>query len=161
MTTRQKAVKHGSEPSAEPSVGSSFDLGVELFNHSHFFDAHEALEDVWRVLPRDELSGGRRRLHIQGMVQLAVAFHHGSTGNYVGARSVLERAMRNIEGADASFPDLDFERLRAELTKWRKHFAGAAPRPKLPRIVKRKTVQQRSVKRKMVKHNRVNRKLAR
>ena len=132
-----------------------FTTGLDLFNRAHFFDAHEALEDVWRVLPRDELSGGHRRLHMQGMVQLAVAFHHESTGNYVGARSVLERAMRNLGGAEDSFPDLDFERLRAELTKWRKHFAGAAPRPKLPRIVKRKMV-----KRRMVKRNTVKRKLA-
>ncbi len=159
MTTRHKVVRKAvkedlrrdGEPTVEPGVGSSvgssvassFDLGLDLFNHSHFFDAHEALEDVWRVLPRDELSGERKRLHMQGMVQLAVAFHHESTGNYVGARSVLDRALRNLDGADASFPDLDFERLRAELAKWRRHFADTAPRPKLPSIVKRKTVKRK------------------
>ncbi len=162
MTTRhkvvKKVVKEDFKPGGESSVAvSNFDLGVDLFNRSHFFDAHEALEDVWRTLPRDELAGGRRRLHMQGMVQLAVAFHHESTGNYVGARSVLERALRNLDGADASFPDLDFERLRAELTKWQKHFAGTAPRPELPRIVKRKTVKRRMIKRKMVKRKPVKR----
>lgn len=163
MTTRHKVVRKAvkedlrrdGEPTVEPGVGSnvasSFDLGVDLFNRSHFFDAHEALEDVWRTLPRGELFGGRRRLHMQGMVQLAVAFHHESRGNHVGARSLLERALRNLDGADDSFPDLDFERLRAELAKWRNHFAGTAPRPKLPRIVKRKTVKRRLVKRKAVK----------
>ncbi|MGB8784587.1 MAG: DUF309 domain-containing protein [Terriglobales bacterium] len=160
MTTRhkvvKKVVKEDFKPGGEPTVAaSSFDLGVDLFNRSHFFDAHEALEDVWRTLPRDEVAGGRRRLHMQGMVQLAVAFHHESAGNYVGARSVLERAVRNLDGADDSFPDLDFERLQAELTNWRKHFAGATPRPKLPRIVNRKAVKQRLVYRKTV-----NRKLA-
>jgi hypothetical protein len=55
------------------------------------------------------------------MVQLAVAFHHQSKGNQVGARSVLERAMRNISGADSSFPNLDLDRLRAELACWREH----------------------------------------
>jgi predicted metal-dependent hydrolase len=95
--------------------------GVALFNRAHFFDAHEVLEDVWRSVPRD--SGSRRhlRLHLQGMVQLAVAFNHQSTGNHVGARSVLERAVRNLNGADTSFPDLDLDRLRAELEIWRQH----------------------------------------
>lgn len=55
------------------------------------------------------------------MVQLAVAFHHQSTGNHVGAHSVLERAVRNLIGADSSFPDLDLDRLRAELALWRRY----------------------------------------
>ena len=95
--------------------------GVALFNRAHFFDAHEVLEDVWRSVPRDLASGRHLRLHVQGVVQLAVAFHHQSKGNHVGARSVLERAMRNLNGADSSFPALDLDRLRAELAPWRRY----------------------------------------
>src|ERR1700687_3740280 len=90
--------------------------GLALFNSSRFFDAHEVLEDAWREVPR-ELP---LRKHLQGMVQLAVAFHHQSTGNFVGARSVLERALRNLQGGEASFPSLDFDLLRADLTPWRR-----------------------------------------
>jgi Domain of unknown function (DUF309) len=106
----------------------NFKRGLDLFNRAHFFDAHEALEDVWRPLPRDRPV----RRHLQGIVQLAVAFHHESTGNYVGARSVLERAMRNLNGADNSFPEVDFDRLRAELMPWRKYLddAGSADEKK-------------------------------
>jgi predicted metal-dependent hydrolase len=120
-----------------PSDGE-FERGVDLFNRAHFFDAHEVLEDVWRALPRDRPSGRRLRLHLQGLIQLAVAFHHESTGNHVGARSVLERGLRNLKGAERSFPNLDFDRLRAELADWQKHFAGAAPRPKPPLIAMRR-----------------------
>ena len=98
----------------------NFSTGLALFNRGHFFDAHEALEDVWRSVPR----GQPLRRHLQGMVQLAVAFHHASTGNYVGARSVLERGIGNLDGADSSFPEVDFERLRAELMPWRKYLDG-------------------------------------
>jgi predicted metal-dependent hydrolase len=115
--------------------------GIDLFNRAQFFEAHEVLEDVWRSLPRDHAA----RLHMQGMVQLAVAFHHESTGNAVGARSVLERAMRNLNGAHSSFPQLDLGRLRSELANWHEHFAGALPRPKIPQIVMRK-VNMRKVK---------------
>jgi len=102
-----------------------FKRGLDLFNRAHFFDAHEALEDVWRSLPHDRPSRRHLRLHVQGMVQLAVAFHHESTGNLVGARSVLERAIRNLNGADSSFPEVDFDRLRAELIPWRKYLDDA------------------------------------
>jgi predicted metal-dependent hydrolase len=100
-----------------PHNKTGFNRGLGLFNRGHFFDAHEVLEDVWREAPLHSVS--RRRL--QGVVQLAVAFHHQSKGNHVGARSVLERAMRNISDADSSFPDLDLDRLRADLDCWREH----------------------------------------
>jgi predicted metal-dependent hydrolase len=126
-----------------PASNKDFDRGLDLFNRAHFFDAHEVLEDVWRSLPRDL----PRRLHVQGIVQLAVAFHHESTGNLVGARSVLERALRNLDGAGHSFPELDLDRLRAELADWQKHFAGSTHRPKLPQIAKRKLAKPKIVKR--------------
>ena len=100
-----------------PHNKTALNRGLDLFNRAHFFDAHEVLEDVWREAPLHTVS----RRHLQGMVQLAVAFHHHSKGNYVGARSVLERAMRNLHGADSSFPGLDLDRLRTELEVWRRH----------------------------------------
>ncbi len=38
----------------------------------------------------------------------------------MGARSVLERALRNLDGADSSFPELDLDRLRIELAPWQR-----------------------------------------
>ena len=102
--------------------------GLALFNSGHFFDAHEALEDVWREAPRHS----HRRRHLQGLVQLAVAFHHRSTGNLVGARSVLERALRNVEGAEESFPEVDWKRLRTSLKPWREYLEDARRKPGAP-----------------------------
>lgn len=119
-----------------------FRNGVILFNGAHFFDAHEVLEDVWRALPRKEPRGrsSRKHLrrHVQGMVQLAVAFHHASKGNFVGARSVLERALGNLDEADGSFPDLDLSRLRSDMADWLRHLSGVGPRPASPHIFNRK-----------------------
>jgi uncharacterized protein len=65
--------------------------GVQLFNHGHYFEAHEVLEDVWRTARADE------RKFLQGLVQLAVAFHHHSNGNKVGACSLFRKAVQNLE----------------------------------------------------------------
>src|SRR3981081_1413999 len=127
-----------------PHNSGAFSRVLDLFNRAHFFDAHEVLEDVWRALPRDR----PLRRHMQGMVQLAVAFHHESKGNHVGARSVLERAMRNISGADSSFPDLDLDRLRAELEIWQRyldHPESAGDRKLDGRDVRRHDVLKSSV----------------
>ena len=122
-----------------------FTRGIALFNQAHFFDAHEVLEDVWRPLPR----GSARRRHLQGLVQLAVAFHHESRENFIGARSVLDRACRNLTGAEESFPRIDFVRLRAELADWQRHLAGTLDRgkhsrPTLPCITLRNRASGRS-----------------
>ena len=105
--------------------GADFRAGLTLFNAGRFFDAHEALEDIWREAPRES----RLRRHLQGLVQLAVAFHHQSTGNLVGARSVLRRALKNLERAEESFPELDFSELWLKLEAWREYLehSGSAP----------------------------------
>ena len=113
----------------------SFDRGINLFNNGQFFAAHEVLEDLWRGVS----AGQPLRLQMQGMVQLAVAFHHVSTGNMVGARSVLERAARNLDGADASFPGLDIDRLREELGQWQEYLGESRHiAPALPKIMLRR-----------------------
>lgn len=88
--------------------------GLDLFNAHRFFDAHEVLEDVWRTAPPDQPT----RLHLQGLVQMAVAFHHWSSGNAVGAHSVLKRGLRNLDGAESSFSWIDFQRLRSDGELW-------------------------------------------
>jgi hypothetical protein len=110
--------------------------GLTLFNSARFFEAHEALEDVWRALPRTSAA----KKHLQGLVQLAVAFHHESRGNLRGARSVLDRALRSLNGAEASLPAVDIGQLRAELADWQRYLAGAGSRPKtLPQLAAHKS----------------------
>lgn len=102
--------------------------GIALFNSADFFAAHEAFEEVWREVPDHE----RIRRHLQGLVQLAVAFHHQSTGNREGACSVLERAIGNLSGAEESFPELDWERFWASLNPWREYLANNPQMPDNP-----------------------------
>jgi len=86
--------------------------GVALLNLGRYYEAHEALEDAWRA------SSAPSKLIMQGIVQIAVAMHHQSTGNFRGARSVLARAIRNLGQAEQGFGGLDMDDLRGQLTAW-------------------------------------------
>ncbi len=68
-----------------------FKKGIEHFNCGEFFEAHEVWEDVWRAI-----DSPREKRFVQGLIQVAVALHHHSTGNHVGAESLLRRATRNL-----------------------------------------------------------------
>ena len=104
--------------------------GISLFNRARFFDAHEVLEDVWRAAPP------HNKKFCQGLVQVAVAFHHHSTGNRVGMRSVLERAIRNLGEPAGTFEQFELAPLLESLIQWRMAMDSNLPLPELPQIQK-------------------------
>ncbi|MBZ5706890.1 MAG: DUF309 domain-containing protein [Acidobacteriia bacterium] len=108
---------------------AGFRRGVELFNRAEFFDAHEVLEDVWHAAPAAE------RKFLQGLVQIAVALHHHSRGNLVGARSLLKRAAKNLAGYPETFAGIELAELLASLADWERALAGGEPAPPLPKFV--------------------------
>ena len=102
--------------------------GITLFNRAEFFQAHEVLEDIWRAAPVEE------KKFLQGLVQVAVAFHHYSTGNFVGMRSVMERAIRNLTGYPQRMEGIQLAPLMRSLTQWREAMDSGQPHPPLPRM---------------------------
>ena len=105
-----------------------YQQGIRLFNEAKFFDAHEALEDVWRDAPAES------KKFLQGLVQVAVAFHHYSTGNRVGMRSVLDRAIRNLGEPAGVFGQIQLAALLQSLAEWREALDNGSPLPALPRM---------------------------
>jgi predicted metal-dependent hydrolase len=65
--------------------------GIELFNHGHFFEAHEALEAAWR-----EETGPVRNLY-RGILQVAVVYLHITRRNYPGAFKVYLRCRKWLQ----------------------------------------------------------------
>lgn len=106
----------------------AFRHGVALFNERRYFDAHEALEDVWRPARGDE------RRFLQGLVQVAVALHHASTSNRVGATSVLARALGNLASYPAEYGGVQLQSLRKTLGRWHEALAAGRDLPAPPRI---------------------------
>ena len=102
--------------------------GIALFNEADFFAAHEALEEVWRDAP------GPERKFLQGLIQVAVAFHHHSKRNPTGARSLLKRALHNLEKYPDQFAGLELAPLRLSIADWLECFEKDAEVPPLPRL---------------------------
>jgi predicted metal-dependent hydrolase len=73
-----------------------------LWNEGLFFEVHEVLEDVWRTV------SGPVRQALQGVIQIAVAYHHQAHGNARGARSLLaEGRARLADVGEDTLPRLD------------------------------------------------------
>ena len=104
--------------------------GVEHFNFGEFFEAHELWEDVWRATP-----GKYEKLFIQGLIQVAVALHHHSTGNLVGAESLLRRAIRNLDTYPHDFYGVDRGEFSASITAWLRALQEGSSAPPLPRVL--------------------------
>ena len=91
-----------------------FQRGLTLFNRAEYFDAHETWEDVWRAAPAEE------KKFLQGLIQIAVALHHHSRGNAVGARSLLARAHRNLSDYPDTYAGINLVAMRREIADWEK-----------------------------------------
>ena len=102
--------------------------GIRLFNAREFYDAHEVWEDVWRE------SHGMEKRFLQGLIQAAVALHHHSTGNVVGACSLMERSRKNLAECPEEFEGIRLGILLTALGAWREALVSGKRAPKVPEI---------------------------
>ncbi len=65
--------------------------GIDLFNARDFFECHEVLEQAWIH------EAEPRKLFLQSIIHLAVAFHHLGRGNRTGGVRQLRRAVRKLQ----------------------------------------------------------------
>jgi dTDP-4-amino-4,6-dideoxygalactose transaminase len=105
-----------------------FHRGLELFNLADFYDAHEVWEDVWRAAPTAE------KKFLQGLIQIAVGLHHHSTGNCVGAKSLLARGARNLSAYSDNFGGIDLRTLLQAIADCHQALVEGHPLTRLPRI---------------------------
>lgn len=110
------------------TFGERYQVGIRHFNAREFYDAHEVWEDVWRE------SHGMEKRFLQGLIQAAVALHHHSTGNVVGACSLMARARRNLEACPGEFGGIHLTALLAELGAWREAVIRGESAPRVPSI---------------------------
>jgi predicted metal-dependent hydrolase len=80
-------------------------LGVDLYNAGHYWNAHEAWEEVWLDSERP------LRNFYQGLIQVTAAFVHVTRKEYPGSVRLLEAGIEKLEAYPASYMGLDLARL--------------------------------------------------
>jgi hypothetical protein len=90
-------VRDWADPPDE-SMAALLDRTEALANHGLYFEVHELLEPVWFRAPEPT------RTALQGLIQVAVAFHHVQNGNREGARSLLTLGVAKVTDAGSALP---------------------------------------------------------
>ena len=81
-------------PLSRPGVGlgEALSAAADLFDARLFYEVHELLEPYWMW------AEGTTREALQGLIQIAVGFHHLGNNNLDGARMLLEEGRSKVEG---------------------------------------------------------------
>jgi uncharacterized protein len=110
-----------------------FQKGLDAFNSGHFYDAHEHWEEVWLESRNPE------KMFLQGLIQVAAAFHHYSRANNLGCRNLLHAGLLKLEFFPEEHWGLAIEPLRASVRQWLVPLrAGENPvKVQIPRIESR------------------------
>jgi hypothetical protein len=106
--------------------------GLDAFNSARFYDAHEHWEEVWLKTANPE------KMFLQGLIQVAAAFHHHSRANLLGTRNLLREGLLKLDRFPQTYGDLEIEALRVTVREWLAAFdAGEIPAGcNIPRIVR-------------------------
>jgi predicted metal-dependent hydrolase len=85
--------------------------GVVLFNHRLFFEVHEVLEAQWLQ------ESGDTKLFLQGLIQVAVGFHHLENRNLRGARLLLQDGMEKLTRYQPVFLEIELQEFMSGLAQ--------------------------------------------
>lgn len=91
---------------------SKFQSGIALCNSGEFFKAHEVWEEVWLAAPEPE------KTFLQGLIQLAAAFHHYSRGNRAGGQSLATAALEKLAKFPGDYSGINLAALRLAVREW-------------------------------------------
>lgn len=112
------------------SEREQFERGIAHFNGGEFFEAHEVWEELWLRASAEE------KPFLQGIIQIAAAFHHVKRGNLSGAKSLLAAGLAKVGQYSDQHRGIKLAQLRTEAQVWLQNFeTGQIPViSKLPQI---------------------------
>jgi predicted metal-dependent hydrolase len=104
--------------------------GLRCFHSGAFFEAHEHWESVWLAAQAPE------KTFLQGLIQVAAAFHHFQRSNYAGAISLLRSALCRLDAYPEAFAGVAVAPLRATVHLWlgTLETPPRSPLPPLPQL---------------------------
>jgi uncharacterized protein len=75
----------------KPDFKPHFLEGIHHFNSRKFWEAHESWETLWLVAESD------LEQFLQGLIQVAAAYHHIQRGTYRGAPRLFASGLKRLE----------------------------------------------------------------
>jgi len=113
-----------SDERREPDAGSSLIVhrpsllaGIALFNDQKFWHAHEAWESDWLV------AAGEERIFLQGLIQLAAAYHHVQRGTFRGGVRLFDAALEKLAKVPEGYAGVDRGEAVTQAAQHREHIA--------------------------------------
>ncbi|MGZ8710372.1 MAG: DUF309 domain-containing protein [Thermoanaerobaculia bacterium] len=85
----------------KPDFAACLARGFEHFNALEFWEAHEAWEEVWLA------SESETEQFLQGLIQLAAAYHHMRRGTLRGGVRLFEAALRRLSNFEQGYCGID------------------------------------------------------
>ena len=76
---------------SKPDFVAHFRAGLDHFNACEFWDAHESWETIWLEAESEV------HLFLQGLIQLAAAYHHVRRGTYPGGLRLFDAAFEKLD----------------------------------------------------------------
>ncbi len=95
----------------------AIESGIALFNDHHFWHAHEAWEEIWLRSTGDE------KIFLQGLIQLAAAYHHVQRGTFRGGVRLFDGALKKLERFPAGWDGVDRAEAMATARRHRERIA--------------------------------------
>ena len=103
--------------------------GLRCYCTEQFFEAHEHWEAIWLRCQDPE------KAFLQGLIQVAAAFHHMQRKNLLGTESLLKGALRRLDPLPDEFGGVAVAPLRESIRSWLAVLqAGESRHPPFPKI---------------------------
>jgi len=75
--------------------------GIALFNEHRFWHAHEEWERIWLKAEEPD------KQFLQGLIQLAAAYHHVQRGTFSGGARLFDAALRRLSAFPPGYRNID------------------------------------------------------
>ena len=98
--------------------------GIDLINNNYWWEAHEALEQVWLAAGRDTVTG----TFVQGLIQVAVAQLKRFMGAESGAQKLTESGVAKLSIVDGVYLGIDVVTFVADVERCLRRDSGEYPR---------------------------------
>jgi hypothetical protein len=107
---------------SKPDFASHFREGLAHFNAREFWDAHESWETIWLEAESDV------HLFLQGLIQLAAAYHHMQRGTFPGGLRLFDAALQKLEHFPKRWCGIDRTSVEEAAARHRRWVAGVLER---------------------------------